>query len=144
MDQVFKALELLMTIGGPVLIVYAIVAFIRTQRFVRNCVETVGEVIRLESSSGGDGLITYAPVFLFAVADGSTYTVASDVSSCPAGFKVGDRAKLQYDPANPEDARIETFFQTWGGAVISGAVGIGFLVLGLNFLGLVHWLTPDR
>jgi hypothetical protein len=44
---------------------------------------------------------------------------------------------VRYDPDNPENARIHSFFQTWGVAVISGAVGVAFASYACKVLGFL-------
>jgi hypothetical protein len=44
---------------------------------------------------------------------------------------------VRYDPANPQNARIHSFFQTWGAAIISGAVGAVFVGVGCKMLGFL-------
>ena len=135
-DQVFGCLFLGL---GPGAVVYSVYSIARTREFLRGCVETSGEVIRLERSSGGRFGPENAPVFTFVAADGKAHTVTSEVYSSPPGFSEGDSVLVRYDPANPEDARIHTFFQTWGGAVIWGIVGAAFIGFGLNTLGLFQF-----
>ncbi|MGH9562409.1 MAG: DUF3592 domain-containing protein, partial [Terracidiphilus sp.] len=99
MDQIGKIFGLVFSLIGPVAIAYAIVSFIRTQRFVRSSAEAKGEVIRLEHTRDRLGSATYedyAPVFSFTAADGRTYTVTSDIASSPADFSVGERVSVRY------------------------------------------------
>jgi hypothetical protein len=140
LDEIDKILGLVLLIAGPCILIYSAISFVRTRSFLRSCIEVDGEVTRLErSKSRGQYGYTYAPVFSFTVADGKTYTVTSKVSASPPGFDVGESVKVRYDPANPEDARIHTFFQTWGGAVMSGIVGAAFFAFGLYWLGMVQF-----
>jgi len=125
--------------GGPCLIVYGVVSYFRTQSFIRRSAEARGEVIRLEHSKdrmGTTSYESYALVFSFIAANGKKFTVASDVWSSPADFSIGESVRVLYDPANSEDARIHTFFQTSGTAVITGVAGLGFAVAGSYFVGL--------
>jgi len=81
---------------------------------------------------------TYAPVFSFTAEEGRAYTVISETYSSSPGFRVGESVRVRYDPSNPQNARIHSFFQTWGGAIIFGVVGVGFVGFGCNVLGLLH------
>ena len=136
MDEI---LEFAFLAIGPCAIVYSFVSFFRNQTFLRTSVEVTGEVIRLERSTDRDRYgYTYAPVFTITANDGTQHTVTSDVGSNPAGFSGGDSVRVRYEPANPQDARIHTFFQTWGAVVLSGAIGVGFVAFGCDKLGLLH------
>jgi hypothetical protein len=140
LDQFSKILGLVLLAIGPCALVYSVVAFVRTRGFIRRSVEVTGEVIRLErtSSGGRNSFMDYAPVFSFTALDGSAHTVTSDVSSSPPDFGVGESVRVRYDPANPQSAKIHSFFQTWGAAVISGLVGAGFVAVGWKFSGLAR------
>jgi hypothetical protein len=124
---------------GVVSIIYSVFSYIRIRRFLSRCTETRGEVIRLERtrSSGEFASYDYAPVFQFQTSGGESVTVTSNMSSSPAGFDVGQRVLVRYDPANPSDAKIHTLFQTWGGFALPLAIGVFFLfVVGEQ----AHWL----
>jgi len=138
LDQTSRILDLVLLFTSPCLLVFSLVSAVRTKGFIRRSVEVTGEVVRLERSSGARfGSYDYAPVFSFTAADGNTYTVTSDVSSSPPGFREGESVRVRYDPDNPENARIHSFFQTWGVAVISGAVGVAFASYACKVLGFL-------
>jgi Protein of unknown function (DUF3592) len=139
MDQLTKILEWVCLFVGPCLLVYSLISVVRTRDFIRRSTEVAGEVIRLERSAG-DGRFAsyvYAPVFSFTSADGKTYTVTSDVSSSPPDFTIGESVRVRYDPANPEKARIHSFFQTWGVAFIAGACALIFIIVSCKLLGFL-------
>jgi hypothetical protein len=142
LDQFKEIYSFVLLCLGPCGVVYSIISLFRTRAFLLQSVEVNGEVIRLVHSTdraGATSYESYAPVFSFKVAGGRTYTVTSKISSSPADFSVGDPVRVRYDPANPEDARIHTFFQTWGGAITFGVIGIGFFAFGCYMLGSLHW-----
>jgi hypothetical protein len=145
-DQLKRAIDLLLVYTGPCLLVYSVISFFRTSSFLGRSTEVNGEVIRLEHSEGGMGTgsydQSYTPVFSFTAADGESYTVTSGVSSSSADFMVGESVRVRYDPANPQNARIHTFLQTWGTVVISGVVGAGFVAFGCWQLGLLQFTWP--
>jgi len=133
-----EILGFLFIFGGPVLLAYSVVSVVRTRAFLRRCAETSGEVVHLEHSTdrmGTTSYESYAPVFAFMAANGKAYRVTSTVYSSPADFNVGDCVRVRYDPANPQDARIHSFFEIWGTALISGTVGLPFSLLAAGSLG---------
>jgi hypothetical protein len=141
MDQFQTVIYSVLLFIGPCAVVFFIVSFVQTKAFLRRSVEVSGEVVRLERStdrSGGTTYIEYAPVFSLSAANGETYTVTSNLASSPADFSVGESVRVRYDPVDPQNARIHTFFQTWGAAVLSGIVGIGFIGVGCFRLGLLN------
>jgi len=141
MDQFNNIFEIVMFFAGLCALVYSLVSIVRTTALIRCSVEVTGEVIRLVRSHR-KGLIVYAPVFTFSAADGRTCTVTSNVPTYypyPMEFSVGMSVKVRYDPANPKNARIRTFYQTWGVAINSGPLGVVLLVIYYpKFLELLH------
>jgi hypothetical protein len=142
MAQLDMLLDYLFLFLGPCAVVYSIVSIVQVGAFIRCSAEVDGEVVRLEQSQSrgryGYGY-TYAPVFSFTSIDGLTHTVTSDVGSSPAGFDVGDSVRVRYDPANPQTARIHSFFQTLGGPLLSGLVGLCFTLYACKALGFLHF-----
>jgi len=140
MGQTDTFLSYLFLLIGPCALVYSIVSTIQIKGFIRRSSEVTGEVVRLERSiDRGRYGYTYAPVFTFTTIEGVEYTVTSEVGSSPAGFSVGDSVRVRYDLANPQNARIHSFFQTWGVPVLSGLVGLVFIGVACNMLGLLHF-----
>jgi Protein of unknown function (DUF3592) len=140
--QVRELMSWLFLLAGVASAIFSLVLFFRTLRFLRVSVEAEGRISRLERTSTGGGKFgqyMYAPVFFFTAADGKTYTVISKATTYSPSFGIGERVSVLYDPANPEDARIHTFFQTWGNAVVLGICGLFFVATGCNFPGVLHW-----
>jgi hypothetical protein len=52
------------------------------------------------------------------------------VGSRPAAFDVGEAVAILYDPVNPRDARINSFFQLWFAPLILGFLGLVFTSIG--------------
>jgi hypothetical protein len=129
-----EILDIALVAGGVCGIVWSVIAGFRTSNFIKRAIETAGEVIDLQKSrgSGQFGNYDYAPIFRFATAEGKSYTITSKVGSSPPGFNVGERVRVRYDATDPENARIETAFQTWGETIIPMVIGIaliGFAIL---------------
>lgn len=104
--------------------------------------EAVGQVVANErgrgSSMDDDG---YRAVVRFETADGRQVEIQSRVRSNPPAFDVGERVTVRYDPAVPDNARIDSFMERWFGPLIFGGLGSVFLLLGL---GMVGWLSLRR
>jgi hypothetical protein len=140
--QIRELIDWLFLFAGVASAIYSLVVFIGTLRFLRVSAKVDGRISHLERTSTGGGKFgqyIYAPVFFFNAADGKTYTVTSKDATRSPGFGIGERVSVRYDPANPEDARIHTFFQTWGRAIVFGFCGVLFIATGYNFPGPLHW-----
>jgi hypothetical protein len=141
LGQIETLLNYFMLILGPCALIYGIFSTIQTGAFIRRSVEVDGEVVRLERSQNrGRYGYTYAPIFTFNTIEGVAYNVTSGVGSSPAGFSKGDSVLVRYDPANPEDARIHSLFQTWGSSALSGIVGLAFIYFAGKAFGFLHFL----
>jgi hypothetical protein len=97
------------------------VSFLRHSARANGVVQKLARVVR--KSSRGTPQVSYAPVFSFVTADGRTMTVTSRMSSSPPEFRAGDAVPVRYDPRNPKNARIDTFWQMWGAETITGGLG---------------------
>ena len=93
------------------------------------------------SRSGGG---TYAPVVTFKTGDGRKVNLISPFGSSKPGYNLGDHVGVLFDPADPEQAHIDSFMSKWFGVLmlggmglVSGAVGGGLLVLQRQIRG---WL----
>jgi hypothetical protein len=89
-----------------------------------------GVVIDLILSRDSDGDDTYYPRVRFATPTGESVEFTGSVGSTPAAFDVGEAVAVLYDPADPQDARIDSFFQLWFGPLILGFLGFVFTAIG--------------
>jgi hypothetical protein len=90
--------------------------------------EGVVEEIQYRRATATGGAEMAYPVVRFRTAEGVETTVPSTrgYSRCP--FQAGDRVPVRYNPEQPQEAVIATFFEAWGlGAVLLG-VGLAFLL----------------
>ena len=142
MDEMWRILGYVALCASPCSIIYCIFSIFRTRSFLLHSVEVEGQVVRLERSKYRDNYgYTYAPVFTFTGVDGKCHTVTSEAGSSPPGFTEGESVRVRYEPESPENARIHTVFQTWGGALMGAFGGVFCLIWGCSALGLFrsHW-----
>lgn len=102
--------------------------------------DTRGDIARAETAAGSvidligerdsDGGTVYYPRVRYVTRSGETVEFTAAVGSSPPSFDVGEEVSVLYDPAAPEEARIDTFFQLWFGAVILGGIGLVFTLIG--------------
>ena len=54
----------------------------------------------------------------------------------PAATEVGETVDVFFDPNAPQNAMLDAFFSLWGGAAITGGLGLVFLLVtaGLLFM----------
>lgn len=105
-----------------------------TRDFIASAETANGRVIELVAHSGDKGT-TYAPKVQFTTKGGGEETFTSSTSSSPPSHREGDVVTVMYDPAHPEDARIDSFMDLWFGPLLVGGVfGVIFTLIGLAVL----------
>lgn len=110
--------------------------------FLRTAVSAEGTVVRLDwrvdmrrvrPSSG------YQAVVRFRKADGGTHEFVDDSGSDPPRYSIGEKVRVLYDPADPRNAKIDSFRSLWLAPVL--ALFAGVLILGIFAAIRVR---PDR
>lgn len=118
-------------------IVYSVMVYINTRKFLSDCIRADGKVIDLvrstDQGTGVNRFVSYAPVFEFTDRNGQSHKVTSDESSSLASFSIGQQVVVLYEPDKPMQARINTFMQIWGGSIIFGIVGTSFILFDCFF-----------
>jgi hypothetical protein len=117
----------------------------RTSAFIQRSQTATGIVTALVPVTSRDSdskqTTDYAPVFSFRTENGQTYTVTSSTSSNPPSFAVNEDVTVLYDPADPQQARIDSFVQLWLVPVILGSIGIISFIVGFGFVFLLRSLA---
>lgn len=86
--------------------------------------EAMGKVVDFEvSPPTAESGETYAPIVSYVV-DNKEYTYSSSNSSDPPAFEIGEAVTVLYNPMQPSEARINTFFELWGLAAILALSGV--------------------
>ena len=110
----------------------AVFSFVTTSKFIGKAVSADGVVVGLEERwDSDDNDYTYYPQVEFETEDHRTIAFTSDTGSRPAGFDVGEPVRVLFDPARPEAARIDSFFQLWLLPLVLGGMGTVFSAFGL-------------
>jgi hypothetical protein len=100
-----------------------------------------GKVVRMVHG-GGSGNHS-KPVVAYSV-DGQDYEVTGLISSSPPAWRVGDRAVVHYDPADPSVAQVSGFIERWLFPVIFGGLGTVVGGIGLMLLGATRRDPSDE
>ncbi|MBX9449053.1 MAG: DUF3592 domain-containing protein [Taibaiella sp.] len=106
----------------------------RTWSFAYNCGEATGVIIRNDTFENSE---TFVPVVSFRDEAGKEYQFVSGIASSPAAFRVGDEVKVYYEPAQPQVARINSFFQMYLTEFILVGLGFIFYILSMVFKKIV-------
>lgn len=118
---------------GVVLLAVGIALAVSTAGFRASAERTDGTVVALteHTSRSTDGRRSSAwyPTVEYTV-DGRRYAFESSVGADPPAYAEGDTVPVAYDPAEPAEAQIDTFWSAYLVPVIIGGLGIGFTPLG--------------
>lgn len=134
-----KALKLfgaIFALIGAGLLTGSYYSFSSTRDFVAGAASARGTVIenRYSRSSSSNSSGTYYPLIKFKMEAGREVTFQGDVGSSPPSFSEGEEMDVYYNPANPEEAKVNTFFQLWFAAVLLGVMGSVFFLIGGGIL----------
>lgn len=80
---------------------------------------------------------SYAPVVEFTPPGHPPVRFTAWVGSQPPAYHVGERVAVRYDPDDPRDAGIDTYWQTWFVSTFLGIFAAPFLLAGSVFGVLV-------
>jgi hypothetical protein len=91
----------------------------------------MGHVTGSVTTTAKGGQTMYAPVVAFVTRDGEKITVQGHTYNRSA-LPLGKSITVLYEPANPQEARIESFGELWGlplaafagGLMLVGGVGV--------------------
>jgi len=89
-----------------------------------------GTVVALIGEQGSDGGTVYYPRVRYVTRSGNPMEFTGSVGSSPPAFDVGEIVGVLYDPAAPEAARIDSFFQLWLAPLILGGIGLMLAAVG--------------
>ncbi len=120
----------------PVVVIAAV--YLKERSFRTSAQKISGTVIALQpgsSYSGGYTTTVYTPIIQFQRNDGSIGTYTSQMASNRPGYKAGQQVDMYYDPRNPEDVHLGSF---WSQSPWMIALAIAALVI--DVIGIVFYL----
>jgi hypothetical protein len=142
MNDAIRVTKIVARVFGAILLVgaFALLAlgascYNRAANFKKIAAEAQGTVIELkEDSSGANSHTVYYPIIRFADKAGQEHTLYSTSGSFPPAYEVGERVSVLYDPANPKEAKVNSFTGLWLLPLILGILGGLELLAGLFLL----------
>lgn len=133
--RVIKILSLTFSAVGIALLFGSFFIYTNTSRFIARAARAEGRVVALDRSIGSSGSSsTYRPVVEFTSTSGRRIEFTSSVGSNPPAYRVGEPVAVLYDPSDPYQARIKSFFQLWFGFMIVFILGAIFAGIGLTII----------
>jgi hypothetical protein len=134
--RLFAIIGAIFGVLGLVLLGVGIALAISTAGFQASAERADGTVValteRTSTNSSGRRSTEWYPTVEFTV-DGRVYSFDSSVGTNPPGYTEGDTVSVAYDPDDPSDAQIATFWSAYLAPMIIGGIGIIFAPLGTLF-----------
>ena len=133
----------LVCVVGPGLLLIAAVTGVERALFLHSAVTAEGALIALrETTSAGRTSKSSFPIFQFKAANGTSYTVTSNIAERATSWRLGGPVRVLYQPDRPENAHIDSFAQLWMLPVVVGVVGAAFSTIPV--LSLIRRFRSDR
>jgi hypothetical protein len=125
---------------GVTLLIAAVWVHEETAGFVARSRHGTGTVTELSEgrsiSRDGASRAVYYPVVQFRTEAGAVIEFRSNFGSNPPSHRKGESVPVRYDPANPQEARIDTPSSIWFATWILGGLGAGFTGVPLVFFAV--------
>lgn len=126
-----QLVRLIFVLGGSALLAGAFHVAQSSRAFLAASSRAEGEVLALLPVRSGDA-VTYKPFVRFQDAQGVRHDFESSISSYPPGYQEGERVQVIYDPRGRHAPRLDSFMALWGGPLVMGILGGGFLAAGVG------------
>jgi hypothetical protein len=124
----------MLILPGSILIgVRGIIELRKTLAFVNHSRKTAGFIVDIQRDNSPQGKI-YLPVVEFGLKKKVRF-VADLASRHNSNYRIGETIGVRYLPEKPEIARIDSFGQIWGNALLTFATGAIFMFAALFLLG---------
>ena len=127
-----KLFAWIMGLVGAALLIGGGWLLVDTRQFVVRAEAAQGTVIELIRTRGRDGGAMFKPLVRYETATGITVAFSTSAASRPAAYDVGEVVTVLYDPARPDDARLQGSFALWGVPTVVVGVGVVLFMIGAS------------
>ena len=127
-------------ITGIVLLIISAIVFKNNLDLIKNGNKTTAIVIDLERDLASDSN-GFTPIFKFTTNTGEIVTFKGFGASSPPAFKTGEEVNIVYNPNKPSNAKVLTYFGTFGLTILLVAVSIPMIVIGGGYFMVQQFFT---
>lgn len=118
---------------GLILLMGGFSLYQQSSRFLETAVSVQGVVVDYETRLS-EGKTLYQAIVEFPGEDNQQHRLVSSVASAPPAYEQGDNVEVLHLPGQAQEARINSFFELWGGMTVVLILGAVFLAVGLTML----------
>lgn len=118
---------------GVGLLVAGAFAYRSTRTFLAGAAAAEGTIVAYAEARDQEGHLSYYPVVSFSPKDGQRVEFQARTGGSSRG-PLGERVAVRYDPRNPHEAAINSFFSLWFAPLLLLALGLGFAGIGAALL----------
>ena len=133
-------LKLLILAAGIFLLIWGVYLYKKQNDFIKTAEKAEGIVVDLQSqdnnqrTSNSKVRTLYAPIINFISKDNKEIRFTSSYAASPALYEINEKVTVYYDPKTPENARLNSLFHLWGGAITAGLIGLVFILMGIALI----------
>lgn len=130
-----RILPLLFMCAGACTVGVGIYIYSNSLAFLDHAKSATGTVVEIAISSsnrpGKKEKVTQRPIIEFQLESGDKARFKSELGTKSSSYSVGDTVPVLYDPAEPSEARIDSFLTKYGLETLLSSLGTIFLAIGL-------------
>lgn len=130
-----RILPLIFMFAGACTVCVGIYIYSNTLAFLGRSKAATGTVVEIVVSTtdrpGKKARTTQRPLIEFRTENGEPTRFKSELGTKNSSYSVGDTVPVLYDPADPTEARIDSFLTKYGLETLLSGLGTIFLAIGL-------------
>jgi len=138
--KMYPAIRSACLVAGGIALCVAFGLGVRRVVFLRSAQSVESVVVSMVYANYEGGETRYGPQFEFISKDGKRIVITPFEPAERPEYQMGQKALVLYDPRNPSEAFLDSFWELWG-------VSIGFAAPAavLLFFGcLIHFSLPSK
>lgn len=99
-------------------------------KFLETAVIFQGTVIGFENYHSSGHSVLFRPIVKFIDEKEHNIEFVSNSANSRRQYQVGEKVEVIYNSIAPNEAKINSFFEIWGVATITGKGGVGLFIFG--------------
>lgn len=127
--------KIILAFLGLVFLGYAYFQYTASGEFLSDSIVTTGKVVdfykvkRVGNTSVDPLYDVHYPIVEFTIKNGTAIRITSKTGTYPPEQQIGERMQVRYEKANPHNAKLDNYSESWGIPTFLAGVGIILIVL---------------